>query len=84
MQLALKDFKENMNAAFDQVHDTSQTLEVVDANGRVTVMMDGGVYQDRLKELGLMKAILQGELELKEGRGLTHEQVMAEMSDLLG
>ncbi len=49
----------------------------------MAVVMNASVYQDKLKELGTLKTILAGERDLAEGRVLTHDQVMAEMNDLI-
>ncbi len=82
-QLHLRDLKDNIETVFDKVYDSPQTLEVIDGTGRVAVVMNASVYQDKLKELGILKAILMGERDLTEGRVFTHEQVMAEMNDLI-
>ena len=82
-RLPLQDFKANIDTVFDQVHGSIQTLEVVDPSGRVAVVMDADVYQDKLLQLGLLEAILRGEQDLAAGRVIPHQQVMAEMDRLL-
>jgi len=58
---------------------------VITQNGRATaVLQDVESYEEQQRELSMLKLVLQGEQEIRGGRGLSHAEHRKRVARLLG
>ena len=62
-----------------ELQETKQPMLITQHGRAAAVMMDVESYDAMQRRMEILMALSEGRRELAEGRGIPHEQVMAEM-----
>lgn len=80
----VSEFRANAAKFIEQVRETRVPVILTQHGRGAAVLMDIESYEDLLDELELRRAIETSDAEIREGRGVAHEDVMKELRARFG
>jgi antitoxin YefM len=75
----LSAFRQNAAGFLDQIRSTKRPLVLTQHGKSAAVVLDVAQYEALVDEIELIRDIRQAEAELARGKGIPHEDVVAEL-----
>lgn len=75
--------REQIGSVIERARATKRPIVVTQNGSAAVVIIDAAQYQQELQERDLLRAILEGEDDIRKGRTVSHEEVEAMLDELL-
>jgi len=75
--------REQIGSVIERARETKRPIVVTQNGSAAVVIIDAAQYQKEIQERDLLRAILQGENDIRKGRTVSHEEVEAMLDELL-
>lgn len=75
--------RNDLDAVIDHAQETKRPIVVTQNGSAAVVIIDAAQYQKEIQERDLLRAILEGENDIRKGRTVSHEEVEAMLDELL-
>ena len=70
----LSEFRSRVASFIDKVRETKRPLVITQRGKSAAVILDVSEYESLLEQLELLRDVQLGEAQIKEGRGVSHEE----------
>jgi prevent-host-death family protein len=75
--------REQLGSVVDRARETKRPIIVTQNGSAAVVIIDAAQYQHEVQQRELLRAILEGEDDVRKGRTVSHEEVEAMLDELL-
>lgn len=82
-RMPIADVRDNLNTVIEHARETKRPIVVTQNGSAAVVIIDAAQYQKEIQERDLLRAILEGENDIRKGRTVSHEEVEAMLDELL-
>lgn len=82
-QISVASMRDDLDAVIERAQRTKQPIVVTRNGNAAVVLIDAVQYQKEKEERDILRAVLEGRQDIRQGRVYTLEEVEAELDALL-